>query len=140
MAKFIIELGNASDGRVYKNHHTVVYENASYYYCRVNGCDELLQISKDKTNKADSKYFCPEDEKTPEEMDKWVNRLKLEQHIKTAERKIDSIKSSIKWRENDIVANQRNIVSYQKQLVEEEETLNNLKLEYSKVINPKNIE
>jgi hypothetical protein len=34
-----------------KNVYTIVYENKSYYYCKVNGCDELQAFRKESENK-----------------------------------------------------------------------------------------
>jgi hypothetical protein len=53
MAKYIYELKATgfSGDKLCKNQYTVVYENKTYYYCKVNGRDELERFLKDSENK-----------------------------------------------------------------------------------------
>ena len=47
-SKFIYELFLDDNNDVQKNKYPVVYDNDEYYYCKVHGDDQLLQIPKGK--------------------------------------------------------------------------------------------
>ena len=47
MAKYIYELKLNKNELLNKDKFTVVYENKTYYYCKINGTDELRAIKKE---------------------------------------------------------------------------------------------
>lgn len=52
MNKFIFEFKNeCSCKEPCKNQYRIVYENKTFYYCKVNGTDELIKFHKDRENK-----------------------------------------------------------------------------------------
>jgi flagellar motility protein MotE (MotC chaperone) len=54
MSKHIYECEKSYyDSKPIKNQYTVVYENKTYYYCKVNGTDELKHFTKANEDKID---------------------------------------------------------------------------------------
>lgn len=43
---YVLHSENYGHGRYQKSQYTVIYENKVYYYCKVNGCDELERFKK----------------------------------------------------------------------------------------------
>lgn len=64
MSKTIFEYNINQYGQPYKGRFTIVYENKTYYYCKVNGTDVLKEINKDLVNTPSSIYFTDDCDKT----------------------------------------------------------------------------
>lgn len=43
---YVLHSENYGHGRYQKSQYTVIYENKEYYYCKVNGSDELKRFRK----------------------------------------------------------------------------------------------
>lgn len=91
MSKYIWEYLYDSGAAGGCNKYTVVYDNKTYYYCKVNGTDELKKISKEFVYDGSTRYFLS---KSPE-LDKNVKGFETRREIARLKDKIISCDSCI---------------------------------------------
>jgi hypothetical protein len=104
MSKCIYEYSTNWDDIPFKNKYTVVYENKTYCYCKVNGDDTLKII--DKTCIGDDKQYSFVDKK-----------IDIEQATKTKElhklnKAINQCKNSIDFYHNQIIIEESKLQHY----------------------------
>ncbi len=82
MIKYIYEYEITSNPKsiAYSNQMTVVYENKTYYYCKVNGTDYLRNILKTNVNTGD-RYFTTK-QANYDELIKQQEKYRLEKKAK----------------------------------------------------------
>ena len=116
MEKYLWEIEKDKNDMPCKNKYTIVYENATYVYCKVGGMDELRQFSKEKIGKQNSNgsYLLTYDGNA-------VNKEFLDRQKQEAE--IRKLKRDIGYRETSIDMANRTIQRSEKELAELQEKL-----------------
>jgi len=122
MIKYIYEVArNCYDVVIGKNKHTVVYENKKYYYCKVNGSDELKQIIKERVDDDRYKRFFSKSQDTEiydKELEETLRNktiAKLNRDIKMYESQLIQMSENITRLNRSIESNRIQVAKFEKE-------------------------
>ena len=128
MGKFLWEVTTGNNRELVKNKYTIVYENKSFVYCKVNGTDELKRFYQNKVDNSDfisKNYILTRDE---EKINIEIfNRNKKLRDMNLLEESIISMKC---FRDSDL----KKIEAYSKRIKVAEEQLEVLKKEFKEEV------
>jgi len=113
MQKCIYELTQDYEGRPIKNKYVVVYENKTYFYCKVYGDDELIAVIKSDIDTfidlyGDKYYYSLEDFNVNDKFEyfgkskKERDLLQMEDTIKHQEDYLNSLKEKYKKEKGEV--------------------------------------